>query len=777
MGRLRENRFGRGCRAVAAVLVVAASMVVGGVAPADAATRLEVAAGVDGQFRPSGSLPVAVEITADRALAGRLDVLVTGTAAADVAGRAVLEIEVPGGSVKEYRVVLPAPATPEGQVRVTFRPDGAAPVTETVELDFASANELVGLLPGVAPTGEPGSAANLPVTGGQALPVVLAPDDWDPAVLHGVGTLGATAADLAALTQPWRSELGSWLTHGGRLLVDEAPGTSLAGIPERWVAGPSTDVGLGEVVFTGDSVVNADLASVVVPTPVFSANEAWAILQPQGTLTDLSRDLASAAGLTVLPVMAIVVALCVYGVVVSPLTFTVLARLRRRELAWVVVPLLAVISASGIYVVGTVTRTDTATTHLTSIETTAAGAVSTSNVGAPGRGEIDGEFPAGWSIIRQAPSFDGLGQANNTTVGIDGEARTATTSLTGSGFGIVGGQGPSDLAGGLTVEITSGEDGGLAGTVTNGTEHDLTDVIAFTGMAFTQIDDLPAGATVEWEVDGSVAWERGSMPGSDLGIWANWDDMEGGFMGPMPMPMPVDGDYGGRFVGGPVGMPLGGQTDEQGDGKVGPSASVWAQDRMTHLAMVGTNAVVGVAGWTHDLESPVTVGGSDADGATVITGYSDGNAARAQLPFRVVRTAMDMPQPAMPAGFEDRGGGLWSNEVGAVVLDQETGFGPSELLIEFRLPADLDPSVRDRLAVSAMQNVASVWTGERWERLAVESAPWDDVEQGEAGRFNGGDAAQIARIPPPAAAGGRVLVRIPIESWSLPQLSLLVMAP
>ncbi|HZI38241.1 MAG TPA: hypothetical protein VFF24_08045, partial [Acidimicrobiia bacterium] len=92
---------------ITATLLVVLGGVLGPLTPAAGAeSRLDVSAGYGGFHVPGRSLPVQVTVTAERLVKGELVVLGTGSSP-----RASLPVEVAGGSVKRFTLIVPGGVT------------------------------------------------------------------------------------------------------------------------------------------------------------------------------------------------------------------------------------------------------------------------------------------------------------------------------------------------------------------------------------------------------------------------------------------------------------------------------------------------------------------------------------------------------------------------------------------------------------------------------------------------------------------------------------------
>lgn len=499
---LSELRTGVEQRARLVLALLPLMALAGSLGPPDAlaapagAARLEVAAGYGGFHVPGRAVPVRVTVSADRLLRG--DLLAGGVGTTE--GRVRLPVEVPGGSVKRYVLVLP-PGTVErdGDVRVELRSSGRVLARGEGRLRPADGQELVGLLPGVL-AGRPVPApAPLAVDAGLARFTPLDPADLGrgPVALEALSAIGLALDDLAALGPSARVGLRGWVAGGGHLLVDAEPGGALPGLPEDWQPGPSrrAAAGRGEVRLTGGAMADGRWAGLVEPTP-------------RGRLTDgpffsshpVADIVARDAGLRLPRLATLFGFLAVYVLAVGPLTAIVLRRLCRPELAWVVVPALAVVFTLVSYGAGSGLRNGARVAHGSVVEIDGEAAIANTWVGLTRRGAGTARiaFPEGWAV-RPASFEDGRSSLPGVELG--GQGPQAEVPLDVGEFGVVRASGPVTLPGGVEVTAEPDGDEGARGRVRNRLPFALEEVAVFVGDGVTSVGRLAPGEEREFTVD------------------------------------------------------------------------------------------------------------------------------------------------------------------------------------------------------------------------------------------------------------------------------------
>ncbi|MCA1846902.1 MAG: hypothetical protein LC792_27645, partial [Actinobacteria bacterium] len=254
---------------LSSIVAVILAGILGPLTPtAGAETRLDVTAGYAGFHVPGRALPVQVTVTAERLVSGELAVLRSGKDPI-----ATLPVEVAGGSVKRFTMLVPGGVTEaSGAVDVELRSGGRALGRGRAEVRSAEDAELVGLGPQLVEGHTVPGPAPLAIDAGVARFAAL--DNGllaqAPTSLDGLSAVGLASGELAGLAPGVRAGLLRWVAGGGHLLVDEPPGTAIDGLPAEWQPGPTgrSAAGGGEVRLTGDAMTAGRWAGLVEPSSV-----------------------------------------------------------------------------------------------------------------------------------------------------------------------------------------------------------------------------------------------------------------------------------------------------------------------------------------------------------------------------------------------------------------------------------------------------------------------------------------------------------------------------
>jgi len=503
----------------AALLAAAVAAVIGAIsAPGDvrAESTVDVDVGVNGQTKLGAHAVMRITVRADVLIDGDVEV---------VADRSTMStrvpIQVPAGTTKELLLVVPTGDGARFEVEVRDGDDVVA--TGRGQQRTQDDVELVGVLPRLTARvdGVPEQAA-LGEGLGRAELVPLTTDviDLGPVALEGFDTLIGAGADLAALSEPQLRAVLLWVNTGGRLLLDDAESLNL--LPEPWR--PTADevyawAGRGEVRLLAGAASSGEWAEVIEPSP--SASDR---LDAGGDIfIDPQSSLAEQAGVRLPSLTPLMVVLAAYGLVVGPLVYLALRRARRLTLGWLVVPILAVVTAGGVVTGGGRFRSEGHPATSTFVDISPAGALALSNVLTFSRsgGDASVTLPAGWHPDGSTSMFFGPPSSSTSSTLVpasDGrtrlDQRLEAGQVTTNAF--TGELAATSVGLTMTAELTA--DGNIAGTVTNTSGGALRDVAVFAGGGAEDIGVLEPGRSAEWSVNAPLDVPQFVAPAGE--VWA-----------------------------------------------------------------------------------------------------------------------------------------------------------------------------------------------------------------------------------------------------------------
>jgi hypothetical protein len=702
---------------LAAGLVVVVAMLAGiggGTPPVAAETRLEVTAGyAGGNYVPGRGVPVRVTITADRLVHGTLEVRL------DQLGTSVpirVPVEVPGGSEKEYLVVLPT-LIGAGRVQVDARLLGDDAAAGEVDVSFTGDTELVGLLPGLVPS-VPG-AQPLENDLGTARFHELRDDELaTPGALEALGTIVVGPEGLSPLAETARSNLLTWIDQGGRLVVDAAAGGPVAGLPDPWQPGGDDRrfAGRGEVRLAGGAVADGRWAELIEPTSLAEPGEVGngGFFGMNG---GVGATIAADGGLRVPAIGWLVAFLVAYVALAGPVVFLVLRKVGRAGWTWFAVPGVAVVFAIGAFVVGSDLRTGNETAHGTAVETGPAGSRAFSYVGLVSRSGADADvrFPEGWQATGLvSPMFDDMGPARLTSgpsdVLVQGDGTVGEVELAPGGFGMLTGWGPIDPTPGLEVTAVAAADGSVRGTVRNTTDLLLRDILIMVGVRAWGGGSLQPGESADWELGPGAGLSADTWSGLAEGPWIDAT----GWNGPPDRASAVNYD-------------------------------MWT-DWRSRLVDPYPQGLVTAAGWTEDWSPPLDSGRPVNGGRTVFTTQAEvGVETDGTVPLEAVRREYVRGDRTTTVDADPNIANEWGDSSGAVV--------------RFTLPPGADQGRRLELDVPSVITGVELLVDGRW----TEVRPADGTRGGEGGPLlDPGDPISRTEIAVPAGAvdDGQLYARI-----------------
>jgi hypothetical protein len=362
--------------------------------------------------------------------------------------------------------------------------------------------------------------------------------------------------DSATLTPTQRSALALWVSQGGQLVVSGGIGgqQAAAGLVDLLPANVGGDIVQGDLaplaVFAGVTerppVANAPLTQAQPRAGAEQIPVGTALLFRQaygaGMVLYCAFDLASLRGWTGETVLwgqllswinplvanagahvnqvnllqsvlrlrplglpsasALLLFLLAYMLVIGPINYFVLRRMQRLEWAWLTIPLVVLVFAGGLYVVGFGLRGGRAQLYQVAVVQGAEGqsrGFATAFVGlfSPRRASYSLDFPADSLVSESRGWNDSIGQLA-TIVTDDSGAPSADVLLDIASVRTFVSEAAVDLP--LSVQSDfSVDSAGLHGAIRNTGANQLEDVLIVQGELFTRIGTLAPGASQQVE--------------------------------------------------------------------------------------------------------------------------------------------------------------------------------------------------------------------------------------------------------------------------------------
>lgn len=220
-----------------------------------------------------------------------------------------------------------------------------------------------------------------------------------------------------------------------------------------------------------------------------------------------------------LPMLALV--LLVYALLVAPVLYIILTRLDRREWAWFIIPVVAIVTSIGIFQFGATNRGSMMAQKLSTVTLngTGTGMKTTSmSVFLPKGGDLELKFAgkAGISPLLQSDIYPGMLLHEQNELVIKQEPEAANVRLQDIPYSSISKLVVEDeqlvSLGKLDYSITELTATGAKGQITNNTAKELTDVAVLMNQSYIQIGSILPGASASFD----TAIGMGNMNGPDI---------------------------------------------------------------------------------------------------------------------------------------------------------------------------------------------------------------------------------------------------------------------
>jgi hypothetical protein len=231
--------------------------------------------------------------------------------------------------------------------------------------------------------------------------------------------------------------------------------------------------------------------------------------------TSLSQALGSLPALDLPSLMVIGILILAYVLIVGPINYLALRTLRRRALAWITVPLIAVVASAGAFGTGMFTKGRSVQTNQVSIIHLQAGwdrayEESYTGVVTPTRGDFEVKVAGSRTLIGPIVSFSSAyssngGQASttelirinsdNNSIGLPGMTAYILRGFATEGF----------IDAPHLVVTTKFVNGNLTGSVRNDSSTTFTDAVVIAGDGFQKLPGLAPGASISFDFTPKIA--------------------------------------------------------------------------------------------------------------------------------------------------------------------------------------------------------------------------------------------------------------------------------
>ena len=554
------NRTLSGRAARVAMLVAVAALLVG-VLPARAASSVEIEARalVGGRYEVSGWLAVAVTLVNEGEPTEGFVLSQTE------AGTARRFVEMPAGARKVVMLYV-QPEAFQRQLTVSYdEPNGRVDATVQVSV-LQQSNDQVAVIGDAAGNLRPQLIGSDDIDAPE--PIVLGPADIPerPEPLDGLSAI-VWASDSASLTEAQRRAIERWIGDGGQLVVvaggdwqartsafaELLPLENLAGVDDvaqeelaAWsgeteapvaeapvatgdlrdgaralvtaesgeILASMRSVGAGRVVLIGPDMATEDfrgwagsprLWSRLLPTnALFEQFFGGGVPIRQEMESAMTGALGTVPALDVPPAELLLVVIVGYILLIGPISYFVLRRVDRRELAWVTAPLLVVLFSACSYGIGrSLKGSDVVINQISIVRGSDEGSTATvdtfAGIVSPDRNTYDLSVEAD-ALLGRLARQDGL-RVEPVQLEQGEPARLRGLTIPVFGFEGVRATGIVEHASALSVTWRSdGED--IAGTVTNTSDTALQDVAYISSSGGERIGDLGPGESADFSLPG-----------------------------------------------------------------------------------------------------------------------------------------------------------------------------------------------------------------------------------------------------------------------------------
>lgn len=556
----------------------------GGTAYADGAKiELKTEIGYKGNLKQDKWNPLKLTLTSDRDISGDIVLRVTNTNGNGQEAAYVQHVELPKDTPKELIMAVPGFFYNKDNNEITFyegsykkgKPIKFAAGKNTIQKSSMQ-NGLVGVLSDDPDTMNFLSALNTKGTSLITVPMTEEDISSDPMLLDGLDVLVINNFASDTLSKQQQDSIKSWVESGGSLVLAGGAGYSKTAAPFTDIApvqGNGTmEVGTlpelqklggkvlkldGEFTISKATIVEgANVESQTAGVPLFASRSieqgkvyyaaydvamepvsswaghstAWASVLKDAlplsnnyygsTLDNLGYVLDYFPSLKMPSFQVLLWLLIGYALIVAPVLYYILKKADKREWAWFLIPLIAVIASGTVYVIGSSDKTQEMAHTINIMELNGEGSAVKTTASAfftPSSGDYELEFPKNTYLKtqRSGGTFGGGISENKNYIRIEDEQTKLELrdmpqwSLAKLSAEYTG----TEKSGQIQTELKLDSKGQLTGKVMNETTSDLKEVVLVIGGKAHKLGDIASKGSADVPTSGNAVMK---IMGGDL---------------------------------------------------------------------------------------------------------------------------------------------------------------------------------------------------------------------------------------------------------------------
>ncbi|SMF73961.1 hypothetical protein SAMN05661091_1026 [Paenibacillus uliginis N3/975] len=529
--------------------------------------------GYKGNIKQDKWNPLKLILTSDRDISGDIVLRVNNTNGMGQEAAYVQHVELPKDTPKEITIGIPGFSYSKDNNEITFYEGSyknGKPISFSTGKNYIQKSAMMGGLVGVL-SDDQDTMNFLSALNGKGSSLIVIPlkeEDIsnDSMLLNGLDVLVINNFASDTLSQQKQESITNWVKSGGTLVLSGGAGYAKTAAPFENIApvklnGTTTVESLPELqklggkplkleeeftISTAEPVKGAVVDSQTSGVPLFASrnveqgkvwyaaydvamepvsswgghSDVWAsILRSDlplsnnvyyGSMIDnLSYVLDYFPSLKMPSFQVLMWLLIIYALIVAPILYYILKKTDKREWAWFLIPLIAIIASGTVYMIGSSDKTEEMAHTINIMELDGKGSAVKSTASAfftPRSGDYELEFPKNTYLKTQnSNGAFGRGAAENKSYIRVGEEQTKLELKNMPQWSLAkmwAENTVNEETGQLKVDLKLDDKGQLAGKVINETTNDLKEVVLVIGGKAHKMGDIARKSSADVPVSG-----------------------------------------------------------------------------------------------------------------------------------------------------------------------------------------------------------------------------------------------------------------------------------